>query len=87
MQSTMMRSAANAVLTFGAANVAGAHTLSADETVAQQLHHQAFALHHLPMTVVLTTLLLAVGVLLARQAARKSHFRRPRGHRNPNTDA
>ena len=87
MQSTMMRSTANALLTLGAANVAGAHTLSADETVAQQLHHQAFALHHLPMTVLLTTLLIAGGLLLARQAANKSHYRRPRRHRNPKTDA
>ena len=87
MQSTTMRSTANALLILGAADVAGAHRLSTTETVAEQLHHQVFALHHLPMNVLLTTLLVVGGLLLTRQATKKPIYRRPRRHRKQQNGA
>ncbi len=41
------------LLVAGFAGVAGAHTLSTDEGLLSQMHHQILGLHHLPLTAIL----------------------------------
>ena len=48
----------------GFPGIAGAHTLSAEESLLPQLGHQVFGLHHLP----LTTILIFGGIILLRRS-------------------
>ncbi len=52
------------LLVSGFPGIAGAHTLSAEESLLPQLGHQVFGLHHLP----LMTLLIFGGIILLRRS-------------------
>ena len=49
----MWRLTVSLLFVAGFAGVAGAHTLSTDEGLLPQLHHQVLGLHHLPLTAIL----------------------------------
>ena len=59
----MKRFIASLVLLTGSFGTAVAHTLPGDEGLLQQLDHQLLGLHHLPLTI----LLIVVGVALFRR--------------------
>lgn len=44
---------------FGATNIAVAHTLGSDHSLAERLSHQVLGSHHLPLTI----LLIVVGIV------------------------
>jgi hypothetical protein len=57
-----MKLISSLIVFIGTADVAGAHGLESDASLADQLSHQVLGLHHLPVTVIL----IVAGLIMLR---------------------